>query len=346
MPVLDRALPARDMLNQGYCIRRSTADDGEAICALMQRAFDYGDGANVGLSPAWWHWKYFENPEGRHSLVCEGPEGRLLGHYGGVPARVWCEGRALRFGQNCDSCSDPDVRRGLRNPGLFVRLAQAYASTYAGPDQDAVMYGLPIRSAYRIGARYLDYWLVRSQLGLVLDDVASLPPADDGLLVEATAALPEDLDAFLDRQRAGLRCHAVRSHAFLTWRFLRHPHVAYEVAFARSAPSGELRGYAVYRGAEFMGRNLGLLMDFMVEPGDDAALASLLRWASACATREGRRALFFLTSPPWPWFDLLQRFGFRAETTDYVFAARPYAELEPEYLRAHWTYTLADLDIL
>ncbi len=334
------------MLAQGYCIRESTGDDGEQICALMRRAFDYGDGSNASLDLAWWRWKYFQNPEGRRGVVCEGPGGRLMGHYGGVPSKVWCEGRELTFGQNVDSCTDPEVRRGLRNPGLFVRVAQAYASTYAGPDQIAVMYGLPIRSAQRIGARYLDYWLLRSQLGLVLDDVSALPPRDERLVLEPAVSLPEDLDAFLAGQRGAFRCHAVRSRDFLTWRFLSHPHVTYELTIARSAGSGDVRGYAVHRGARFMGRDFGLLMDVMVAPGDDAALAGLVRWGAARTAAQGMRELFFLTSPPLPWFATLQRWGFRARTTDYVMAARPYAVVEPEYLRAHWTYTLADLDIL
>ena len=226
-----------------------------------------------------------------------------------------------------------------------MRLAQAYASSYAGSDKDAVMYGLPIRSAYRIGARSLDYWLVRNQLSLVLDSAASLPAPDESLRIETTRSLPADLDAFLVEHRSGFRCHAERSHAFLTWRFLRHPHVHYDVAVLRDA-SGQMRGYAAYRSAEFMGRRFGLLMDLMAAPRDEAALLALVRWAAVRTAEDGMQGLFFLTSPALPWFGLLQRWGFRAETTDYVFAARPYAELDPQYLRAHWSYTLADFDIL
>ncbi|HEU4418010.1 MAG TPA: hypothetical protein VFT55_03675 [Planctomycetota bacterium] len=334
------------MLEQGYCIRQATGADGDAICALMRRAFDYGDGSNAALNVAWWHWKYFQNPEGRYGVVCEGPGGRLLGHYGGVPSKVWLEGRELTFSQNCDSCTDPDVRRGLRNPGLFVRLAQAFASTFAGHGNHAVMYGLPIRSAHRIGARYLDYWLLRSQLGLVLEHTSSLPPDDEQLVVEPSGSLPGDLDAFLATQRPAFRCHAERSHAFLSWRFLNHPSVTYALATVRSAGNGGLRGYAVYRNAKFMGRDFGLLMDVMTAPDDDAALIALVRWAAGRTAADGMRGLFTLAAPPLPWFERLQRWGFRAQTTEYVLAVRTYAAVEPAYLLANWTYTLADFDIL
>lgn len=334
------------MIAQGYCLRLSTRDDGDAICGLMQRAFDYGDGSNAALDRAWWDWKYWQNPEGRYSIICEHEGGRLVGHYGGVPSKVRCEGRELTFGQNCDSCTHPDVRRGLRNPGLFVRLAQAYASTFSGCDDNALMYGLPIRAAHRIGARYLDYWLMRSQLGLVLASDRELPARDERLTLAADRALPADLDGFAAAQLRSFRCQAVRSRAFLTWRFVDHPHVGYDLATVRSAGGGELRGYAVYRSATFMGRDFGVLMDVLVAPGDEAALAELVRWAAGRSAADGMPALFFLAPPPSPWFTQLQRWGFRAEPTDWVLAARPYAVIDPAYLRAHWTYTLADFDIL
>lgn len=334
------------MLAQGYCIRLSTDEDCEDICALMRRAFDYGDGSNEALNAQWWDWKYRQNPRGRYSIVCEGPEGRLLGHYGGVPSRVWSEGQELTFGQNCDSCSDPEVRRGLRNPGLFVRLAQAYASTFSGYGNNALMYGLPIRSAHRIGSRYLDYWLLRNQIGFVLENVRSMPARDEQLEVEVVDALPSDLDAFLAGVRSSYRCHAERSGEFLTWRFLTHPHQKYELATVRDKASGALRGYAVYRDSFFMGRQLGLLMDVMVAPDDHAALAELVQWASARSASDGMSGLFFLSTPAQPWFGLMQDWGFRAQATDYVLAARTYQVVEPAYLREHWFYTLADFDIL
>jgi len=334
------------MLEHGYCIRLSTDDDAEAICALMRRAFDYGDGSNASLNLAWWQWKYRQNPEGCYSIVCEGPEGRLLGHYGGVPSRVFADGEPLTFGQNCDSCTDPEVRRGLRNPGMFVRLAQAYASSFSGYLDNALMYGLPIRSAHRIGARYLDYWLLRSQLGLVLEGDVALPSGDEHVVVEPVGAVPAEHDGFEESVRAGFRCHAARSRAFLTWRFVDHPHVDYQLATARTAGSGELRGYAAYRTALFRGRNYGLLMDVFAAPGDDAAVLQMVRWAAARSAADGMSAVFFLTTPALPWFARLQRWGFRAQTTDYVLAARPYAAIDPAYLREHWTYTLADFDIL
>ncbi len=334
------------MLDQGYCLRLSTDDDAAAICALMQRAFDYGDGSNAALNLAWWRWKYRQNPEGCYSIVCEGPEGRLLGHYGGVPSRVRVDGRELTFGQNCDSCTDPEVRRGLRNPGMFVRLAQAYASSFSGFENNALMYGLPIRSAHRIGSRYLDYWLLRSQLGLVLEGDVALPPGDERVVVEPVGEPSVDHDEFARAAQQGFRCHGSRSRAFLNWRFVDHPHVRYQLAEARSGASGALRGCAAYRSARFRGRDFGLLMDVFAMPGDAAAVLALVRWAAARAARDGMSAVFFLTTPALPWFGLLQQWGFRAQTTDYVLAARPYAAIDPAFLRAHWTYTLADFDIL
>ena len=115
------------MKDPGLFIRRAGPADAEAIARLVTAAFG-GDDSPVGFGPEWWHWKYGSNPAGYRGLVAQDREGRVVGHYGGVPIEVRADGEWLTFGQNCDSCSDPSVRRGLRNPGLFVRLAQAYGA--------------------------------------------------------------------------------------------------------------------------------------------------------------------------------------------------------------------------
>jgi hypothetical protein len=335
------------MIESGFALRRYRAGDEGAIVDLMNRAFSAADAAFRPLDVAWWRWKYAANPAGAHTLLAEDPGGRIVGHYGGVPLQVRAEGADLRFGQNCDTCTDPAARRGLRNPGLFVRLAQAYASTFAGLREDAVMYGLPSPEAARIGTRYLDYWAVRSQWVLVCREEHRLPlgaPETPALPVDT---FPAEMDAFATRLERVHRCIGRRDAAFLNWRFRDHPARPYGMAVARDGASAEVRGYAVWRVGRLAGQEGAVLMDWMVDPGDDAAARSLLSWVVQQSIAAGQDVLSFLCPTSSPWFGRFQDWGFRAEPTAYTMTARPYdPRVQPGFLRAYWYYTLADFDIL
>ena len=334
------------MEGTGFCIRKYRDGDEGPVVDLLNRVFAKMDPAFVPRDVSWWRWKYADNPAGFHSLVAEDPDGAIVAHYGGVPCRVNADGRRVQFGQNCDTFSDPAVRRGLHNPGLFVRLAQAYASTHGHPDDDAVMYGLPSRDAGRIGARYLDYWPLRSQLLLAVRNDLAFPAADDSVRIEETADVPDDVDELYHRASQELRCTTIRDASFLRWRFTSHPEGVYRLFLARNDADETLRGYAVYRPGRIVGRDGGLLVDWLADPGDDAAAGSLLRAVLRAAWADHFRELFFLLSTSSPWFIRFQDWGFRGEPTPYTMTARPYdSKLEPDYLRDHWHYTLADFDI-
>jgi Acetyltransferase (GNAT) domain len=328
------------------CIRRATDADDAAILEILNRAFGARDPAFKPLGAEWWNWKYRRNPHGGRSLVIEDEGGRIVGHYGGVLARVEIDGEEACFSQSCDTVTDPLVRRGLRNPGTFVRLAQAWASTFGGSGCDAMMYGLPIPEAYRIGARYLDYWMLRSQFVLVCRDVARLPPwAWDVHAIEVAAFDGETDEAW---RRLGPRygCATRRDADFLNWRFRDHFEKPYRMAVARGGEGGPLRGHVVYRDGAFAGRRFGLIADWLADPSDENAGRSLLRWATERAAQGGQSELLFMCPTTSPWFTRFQDWGFEVERSPYTLVARPYDQrIPPAWLRAHWYYTLADFDI-
>lgn len=332
------------MKDPGLFIRRAGPADAEAIARLVTAAFG-GDDSPVGFGPEWWHWKYGSNPAGYRGLVAQDREGRVVGHYGGVPIEVRADGEWLTFGQNCDSCSDPSVRRGLRNPGLFVRLAQAYASTFAIPGCDAVMYGLPNRSVWRIASRYMDYWMLRQQWLLVAKG-GPPPPPDPRVRIIETNSFDDEVTALYERLAPRYRCLARRDARFLNWRFRDAPGVSFTITLARDATDATLRGYAVHRRARFTGHDLGLLMDWLCDPEDLAAGHALQGAVRSFHATRGRHEVAFVCPASSTWFDQFQRWGFRVLPSSYMMIARPFvSQLEPRYLREHWYYTLADFDI-
>lgn len=75
-----------------------------------------------------------------------------------------------------------------------------------------------------------------------------------------------------------------RDAAYLNWRYIEPPHVRYSVVALKR--SGEVHGYAVYRHRhEPLGR-VTILVDFLVDPRDEAGLKTLLRWVDRAARAE------------------------------------------------------------
>jgi hypothetical protein len=332
--------------NQGYVIRRTLPSDAPRLIDLFNRVFGADDPDFRPHDEAWRKWKYDGNPAGAHSIVCENAEGVVVGHYGGVPLRVRAEGEEVVFGQNCDGYTDPAERRGLKNPGTFVRVAQAYASTYAQRGGDAVMYGIATKAHYRLGVRYLDYWMLRTQAALVLRDPSRLPDWDWSTHAVPVQRFDGRADAFAAAQTA-YPCVGVRDAAFLNWRFVDRPDVTYACVYAKTGDKDDYRGHAVFGLRRFGDGVRALLLDWFVDPRDDGAARSLLRWAAELASQAGQTSLVFLCPTTSVWFGRFQEFGFEADASPYVMIARPYdARFAAGYLRERWYYTLAEFDIV
>jgi hypothetical protein len=328
------------------CIRRGTSGDGPAITRLLNEVFTAADPEFRRLDAAWWRWKYETNPAGSHNLVLEDASGAMIGHYGGVPLAMRAFGGDVTFGQNCDSATDPRVRRGLRNPGAFVRIGQAYVATFGRRDADAVMYGLPTIEHYRIGARYLDYWMLRSQMLLVCRDPSRLPPWAPEVHAIPVAGFDAESDELARRLDPAHPCAARRDAAFLNWRFRDHHERPYRMAVARPGEGGRLRGHVAYRDGRFGGRAMGLIADWFVDPADDAAGRTLLRWATERAAQSGQRECGFLCPTSSIWFARFQEWGFEVDLTPYVLVIRSFdRRFQPGWMREHWYYTLADFDV-
>ena len=75
-----------------------------------------------------------------------------------------------------------------------------------------------------------------------------------------------------------------RDAAYLNWKYVEAPHVRYSIAALRRG--GELQGYVVYRHLQEPRGRVTTLVDFLVDPDDEAGMKTLLRWVD----REARAA--------------------------------------------------------
>jgi len=319
-----------------YEIRPYRAGDEEALLATFREVF------GVARTPEEWSWAFEKNPAGRRVyLACAGE--RVVAQYAALPVRVWIAGEQRIFAQIVDSMAHP----AHRGAGLFVRTARAFFDEYGGRDKDLVHYGWPVERAWRIGRAKLDYEIVRTQPFLARE-LGAFDPGASGRVdgVEQVEHCDEQMRWLYDRCVGAWGASAIRDADWFRWRYLEHPTRDYVLLGARDA-DGILRGLAVYRRADWVLPDLGLIVDWLVPPAEPEVGELLVRALAERARADRAQALVALL-PEWsPWFDLFQRLGFRVHASDYFTVARNFhRRYSMDWLRAHWWYQPGDFDLV
>ena len=327
-----------------YTIRPATVDDRGAILETFDLVFSEGNPRYEPRSPEVWDWTFVQNPAGMQAWVAVIDDGTVCAQFASIPERVRMCGRDTLYGQIVDSLAHPDHRAGLKRPGLWVKTATLMVDHFGRPERDAFMYGYPVPHAFRIGQKFLGYHVIRTQLYLTLPTARTLVGGEpEGLVEEVTGFGGEALRLF-ERICPPDGAMAVRDAAFLKWRYVDHPLHTYRLGVVRAG--GELRALAAFRCGEFSNTDQGLLVEWMVEPGDDEAARAILAWARDLARAAGQEQLGFLLADCDPWWLPIQRMGFEATRTKYSLVGRSFLpDHTPDWLRSHWWITLGDTDL-
>jgi GNAT superfamily N-acetyltransferase len=178
-------------------------------------------------------------------------------------------------------------------------------------------------------------------------------PGDrQGLQVSAETHFNESFDHFWQRAATKYDIALIRDRAFLTWRFCEAPLRHYQILTARQG--GELVGYAVLRCTEIRGVQSGLIMDFLVEPGERGDVAGLLLVEEA--TRRFQEAQMALAGclmlAHTQEYTILRRAGYvrcperLAPQLFWLVAHSVSPRISQDFLAQpdHWFVTMADHD--
>ncbi len=326
-----------------YEIRPFRPGDEQGIIDCFNAAFGENNPGFVPRTRAEWDWAFARNPAGRRIWVAE-CEGVIAAQCAALPYRVLIDGRESTFTQGVDSMVHPEHRKGLRRPGLYVETAWPFFRQFGGCGGDILHYGWPVEPAWRIGRTFLGYEIVRTQTIHFRDPgpgAAELPHA-----VERLQRFEEEVHSLY------LRCHAdwgtsiIRDATYLNWRFVENPRFLYHLFAVRDA-GGALEGLAIFRKANWPVRDTGLLMDWLV-PTDEPEAGELLREAVLAQARAERATVVLAVFPDWsPWQLRFQDWGWRVHPSDYLLIG---IIQDPRYdtwwLREHWWYQLAELDVV
>ena len=286
------------------------------------------------------HKVYTSNPAGGRILVAvEGEE--VVASYAAQPLRVRV-GEELRcFSHVVDSMVHPEHRRGLKNPGLFVRTAETFFERYQ--DMDAVHYGWPVERALKIGRRFLEYRVLREELALVRELGEELP-APSLEVVELDTFGPEVL-ALWERCAEQWEASAVRDADFLRWRFAENPQRSYSILASKGA-DGALAGLCVVGLDELHSEGTRAIADWLLPQGAAEVALSLERAAAQRAKASGGQRLV-ASLPPWSDdFMAFQERSWRVQSTPYSLCARSFdRRVDLELLARGWWLTFADGDL-
>jgi predicted N-acetyltransferase YhbS len=281
-------------------IDRYRPEDKRAVESLYRRVFGH-DAAEA--SRLRWDWQYRRNPNnpGREPEIWIAREGpAIVGQYATMPVKLSVRNQEVQASWGMDVMVAPErQRQGLgevlfrtwdRNVGASLGLGLSDASyrlfqKLRWPDVGPVpcLVKPLTRRALRIphwpvAINRLISWVA---LPLIRVVARSRPIRAE---VRMMQRFDESFTELWDELSPKFELSVRRDAAYLNWKYVTAPHVRYSIAALRR--ENRNIGYAVYRHLHEPRGRVTLLVDFLADPDDDAALRTLLHWVD----REARQA--------------------------------------------------------
>lgn len=281
-------------------IDRFRPEDRRGVETLYRRRFGADAAQANRLRWDWEHQRNPNNPTGQPNIwvAREGPT--VVAHYRTLPVRVSLKGLEVdgAWGTNALVAPERD-RQGLgealvrawdRNSGAGLALglssdARAVLDRLRWPDSAVVPCVVKPLTRRAVRTPKLPTPINRL-LSALLFPVVQVVARSRPLRAECEPIRRFDASFTTLWERLAPKFDlAIRRDAhYLNWRYIEPPHVRYAVVALKR--HGEVQGYAVYRHRhEPLGR-VTMLVDFLVDPDDDAGLKTLLRWIDRAARAE------------------------------------------------------------
>jgi hypothetical protein len=281
-------------------IVRFRLEDRRAIDALYRRVFG-NDAANA--SRLRWQWQYVQNPNTPPGgpqiwLAREGPT--IVGQYATMPVQLTLKGLEIPGAWGVDVMVAPERQRQGIGEVLFRTWDQNVGASL-GLGLSASSHGLfkkmkwpeagPVPSLIkpltRRALRRPDWPMPLNRLvgALTLPYIRFISRTKPlRAQIEPIRHFDQRFTELWARLSPSFGLAVTRNAAYLNWKYIEPPHVRYSVvALKRDETIG---GYAVYRHLQEPLGRVTILVDFLVDPSDQAGFETLLRWVD----REARAA--------------------------------------------------------
>jgi GNAT superfamily N-acetyltransferase len=341
-------------------IVRYTPEDRRAVDALYRRVFGH-DSADA--SRLRWDWQYRLNPNNPGGtpviwIAREGPT--LVGQYATMPVRLQVHGRELEASWGMDVMVAPErQRQGIgevlfrnwdRNVGASLGLGLSESShrlfrKLRWPEPGPVpcfVKPLTRRALKRPGwPEPLNAVVSAVTLPFVRVVARSRPLRAE---MAGIRRFPLEFTDLWERLAPEFEFAVRRDAAYLNWKYVDAPHVRYCLATLRRGSA--LHGYVVYRHLREPRGRVTALVDWLVDPDDEAGVKTLLRWVDreARAADSDKIRAFCLHEG---YRRLLRRSGFFQVKSTMEFTVKVNGvELPADFYEdtSRWHVTLGDSD--
>jgi GNAT superfamily N-acetyltransferase len=296
-----------------WMIRKANLEDKDAILGLLKESFSGFWSAKEDIySPEFWNWLYRDNPGGGSITFVAENKGRVIGHFPNVLERLKVNAGLYRTGMVLHLTTHSDYRR----KGIFKNLGEAALEelnrskipySRAFPN-DASRPGFINKLGFSpiatlpllikpLRIRNILTAVVKKPILAKLASIACCPlyhfffyhyklkKRTNGIKVEQIERFGPEFDNFWKKAMAQAKVMVERNAKFLSWRFNQRPGENYHTLAALR--NKEIIGYIVTRKADISSLNTGIIMDYLVLPGEADALRSLLNSALDYFTKEG-----------------------------------------------------------
>ena len=281
-------------------IDRYRPDDRRAVDALYRRVFG-ADAADANRLR--WDWQYRRNPNNPSEnpeiwLAREGPT--VIGQYATMPVRLSVCGEEIYASWGMDVMVAPERQRQGLGEVLF-RTWDQHVGASLGLGLSESSYRLfkklrwpdvgplpclvkPLtRRAIRRTSWPMPLNRLVSAVTLPLVKIISRS-RPLGAQIQVVRRFDARFTDLWDRLGSKFDLAVRRDAPYLNWKFVEPPHVRYLIVALKR--DDDLCGYAVYRHLQEPRGRVTQLVDFLADPGDEAAVKTLVRWID----REARGA--------------------------------------------------------
>ena len=282
-------------------------EDADAILTLNRLIYGPND---ILATRADFAWRCDQNPAGQAAIpVVRDRQGQVVGFIWLVPLHVRVRGQNRLGAAGTNLVIQPEYRQSFAYVKLIRRFDQAFQDKHIPLHYSFISegkYGQLLKHAPGHAATIP--LLVKPLMPSPFP--ARSPVSKDGITVRAVNRFDPGLDQFWSRVQDKYPAMAIRSSAFLAWRFVEFPGRRYRVLVAQEGD--QVLGYAVVRRSTVRGVKTGLVMDLLVADGAAGETAGhcLMAEAEGFFLSEGMPLAVGLMMPHAAEYRVLRRAGY------------------------------------